>query len=189
MGFYLPTSDLPSSSSPSLILTNPTPAELVRTWTLTHPKWGPALTHDDYLQREEYLTTVPLAKDGGITHWILTDRPREPGQRLVLSSCETLRKRTLVCGPDGEVRYGIAHGIASVFTDPQLRGKGYASRMMEELGRALETWQADEGRSSSTSPPPSRGSSNGTDGAKSHFSVLYSDIGKTFYRAKGWEPY
>jgi GNAT superfamily N-acetyltransferase len=131
--------------------------------------WGPALSETDYLTREAYLTTVPLARDGGITHWILTVRDMPADARPILSSCESLRKRA-VEARDGVVREGVAHGIASVFTDPQYRGRGYASRMMTELGARLRGWQAGGG-------------------GESLFSVLYSDIGKTFYARHGWAPF
>ncbi len=169
-----PAGGLPASTAPSLVLTQPTAAEREKVWTLTHTTWGSALSLADYLEREAYLTTVPLAKDGGITHWILTDGspPSSPSGRPMLSSCETLRKRAVACAPGGEVRDGVAHGIASVFTDPAMRGRGYAARMLAELGPQLGVWQADGG--------------GGGGGGECLFSVLYSDIGKTFYASKGW---
>lgn len=142
--------------------------------------WGPALSLDSYLSRESYLTTVPLARDGGITHWILTISGLPANERPILSSCETLRKRVLYTTRDGKVKEGLAHGIGSVFTDTKFRGKGYASRMMTELAKAL------------------RGSGNGSgDGGWQRgmwgegsrevvLSVLYSDIGKGFYSKHGW---
>ncbi|KAJ4289425.1 hypothetical protein N0V88_006905 [Collariella sp. IMI 366227] len=72
---------LPPATSPLLILTTPTPSERLRTWALTYPMWGPALSESDYLTREAYLTTVPLARDGGITHWILTVEGMKEGER------------------------------------------------------------------------------------------------------------
>ncbi|KAK3687399.1 hypothetical protein B0T22DRAFT_457136 [Podospora appendiculata] len=183
-----PAAPLPSASSPSLILTQPTAAERSRIWTLTHPMWGPALTLDGYLSREAYLTTVPLAKEGGVTHWILTDGSQPPDARPLLSSCETLRKRALsACAPtstpaDVTVVDGIAHGLGSVFTDEQYRGRGYASRMMQELGTRLRTWQvATTNHNAPYSPSPSP--------PHALFSVLYSDIGKTFYARSGWAPF
>jgi hypothetical protein len=132
--------------------------------------WGRALSLDDYLKREAYLCTVPLAKDSGITHWILTDSNAAADQRPVLSSCESLRKRAIACAPGGEVKDGIAHGVASVFTNPEFRGAGYAGRMMRDLNVRLGNWQAEE------------------HGGKSLFSVLYSDIGD-FYASKGWAAF
>ncbi|KAK3324073.1 hypothetical protein B0T19DRAFT_443511 [Cercophora scortea] len=178
-----PAAALPSASSPSLILTHPTAAERSRIWASTHPMWGPALTLDGYLSREAYLTTVPLAKEGGVTHWILTDGSQPPDVRPLLSSCETLRKRALsACAStstptDVTVVDGIAHGLGSVFTDEQYRGRGYASRMMQELGKRLRTWQVSTNNNNGSSPPHAL------------FSVLYSDIGKTFYARSGWAPF
>ncbi|KAK4188280.1 hypothetical protein QBC35DRAFT_496733 [Podospora australis] len=170
---------LPDASSPSFILTNPTPEELTKVFTLSHPKWGNALSLKDYLARERYLTTVPLSKDGGITHWILTLSSISPGEeRPILSSCESIRKRAFYT-ENGKVKEGVAHGIASVFTDPTYRGKGYASRMMRELGKRLERWQVlgkdDQGREEGKE--------------RSVASVLYSDIGKSFYAKHGWRAY
>jgi GNAT superfamily N-acetyltransferase len=137
--------------------------------------WGFALAEPDYLAREAYLTTVPLARDGGITHWILTVAGLPADERPILSSCESLRKRavatTTASGGQGVVvEEGVAHGIASVFTEEGYRGKGYASRMMAEVGGRLEGWQVG-GR------------------GRSLFSVLYSDIGKKFYAKHGWAPF
>lgn len=176
---------LPSAEHPDLVLTESTRAELQHVWGLHHPMWGPALKTEDYLAREEFLMTVPLAKNGGVTHWILTDRNAPPDNRPIYASCESLRKRALASrlGPDGPVvQDGIAHGIASVFTNPQYRGKGYASRMMKELGPKLAEWS--EGRKG---PKEDQKQENGT--TRSLFSVLYSDIGKTFYAKTGWAAF
>ncbi|KAI7788490.1 lysine acetyltransferase [Diaporthe eres] len=176
---------LPSAEHPDLVLTESTRAELQHVWGLHHPMWGPALKAEDYLAREEFLMTVPLAKNGGVTHWILTDRNAPPDNRPIYASCESLRKRALASrlGPDGPVvQDGIAHGIASVFTNPQYRGKGYASRMMKELGPKLAEWS--EGRKG---PKEDQNQENGT--TRSLFSVLYSDIGKTFYAKTGWAAF
>ncbi|KAL2022875.1 hypothetical protein VTK56DRAFT_4406 [Thermocarpiscus australiensis] len=175
---------------PLLVLTHPTPAERTAIWRLTHPQWGPALTERDYLAREAYLTTVPLARDGGITHWVLTVAGLPPDARPLLSSCETLRKRAVASRNGKVVEEGVAHGIASVFTDPQFRGRGYASRMMRELGERLRTWQVPGGGDESNGE--TGGVVEGDCRHRPHhslFSVLYSDIGKQFYARHGWAPF
>lgn len=53
----------------------------------------------------------------------------------------------------------MCHGVGSVFCADELRGRGYAGRMMKELGTVLKRWQQNAG-------------------VKSCFTVLYSDIGK-----------
>lgn len=162
--------DLPDSKSPSLYLTHPTREEMVETWKLNSVNWGTSLSQPDYLEREAHLMNVPVAKNGGITHWILVDRNLPPNQRPLLASCETLRKPVLV-SRNGIVSEEITHGIGSVFSPPMFRGKGYASRMLKELGPALETWQVTEKLGNCS------------------FSVLYSDIGKKYYNKFGWAPF
>ncbi|KAI0013028.1 hypothetical protein F4779DRAFT_472369 [Xylariaceae sp. FL0662B] len=167
---------LPDATAPSLILTHPTEAEKQRTWTRNHAEWGGALSLPDYLTREPYLTTIPLARDGGMTHWILTTDGSSGGDdddddRPVLASCESLRKRVLVASPgDGTARDALAHGVASVFTYPEYRGRGYAARMLGMLGAALRTWQRASDR-------------------EVVCSALWSDIGKVFYARKGWAAF
>ena len=179
-----------SADHPDLVLAESTRSELQHVWSLHHTMWGPALRLEDYLAREEFLMTVPLAKGGGVTHWILTDRNAAPDDRPIYASCESLRKRALVArpGPSGPVvQEGIAHGIASVFTNPEYRGKGYASRMMKELGPRLADWS--EGR---REPKEGGGNGGGDDDSaatRSLFSVLYSDIGKEFYAKNGWAAF
>jgi GNAT superfamily N-acetyltransferase len=163
----------PDAKSDSLYLTHPTPEEKIATWTLNSVNWGTALSESDYLEREAYLTTVPLARHGGVTHWILVDRNLPPNERPILASCESLRKPVLV-SRNGVITEGITHGIGSVFSQPKYRGKGYASRMLRELGPILKEWQVDQNIPGKRSCP---------------FSILYSDIGKNYYAKFGWAPF
>ncbi|KAF5022288.1 hypothetical protein F66182_5665 [Fusarium sp. NRRL 66182] len=160
---------LPPVSSPSLILTTPTTSEREHIWKATHPHWGGALTVEDYITREYDNLEAPLAQDGGVTSWILTDGDLKPDGRPLLSSCETYKKSALVA-KDGNVREGTAYGVASVFTLPECRGKGYASKMMSLLADELRgRQQKNEGHAD--------------------FSVLWSDVGPKFYNAVGWKPF
>jgi len=116
--------------------------------------------------------TVPHAKEGGVTHWILVDSSLPPNERPILGSCESLRKRVLVV-KDGVVTESVAGGIGSVFCNPEYRGKKYASRMIKEVGNKLRDWQADKSLGEKTCP----------------FSFLFSDIGKKFYASHGWHVF
>jgi len=185
--------DLPPANSLSVIVTHPTEAEQRHTWTLTAADWAGALTQEQYLEREPYLATVPLNRDGGITHWILTTDAdsSENEQRRILSSCESYKKKVLVApaGSDGNVTEEIGHGVGSVHTDPQFRGRSYASRLLAEVGPQLARWDV----APAWQKPDPNGSSSGNGATKKKTtaicSALWSDIGKTFYAKKGWVPY
>lgn len=101
--------------------------------------------------------------------WILVDKKLPPGQRQFLCSCESFRKRALISDVKGAVKEGIVHGIARVFYPRKYRGRGYGTRLMEELAQVLRGWQFEHGK-------------------KIIGSVLYSDIGKTYYARLGWMP-
>lgn len=166
---------LPDANAPTLHLSHPTEEEKQQTWKLNYRNWGGALDQEEYFHRERYLQTVPLARNGGVTHWVLVDKTLPPNNRAILASCETIRKRALVKHKgSGKVKEIITHGIGSVFCNPQYRGKGYASRMLTELAPTLRTWQTD---------PSIKGRE------ECAFSVLWSDIGKRFYAGHGWHPF
>ena len=157
-----------SAQSLDLHLSHPTAEECLSIWKLTSLAWGDALSLPLYLEESAYLTTVPLAKDGGMTTWVLVDKNLPPDQRPILCSCETFRKRSLISDTKGNVAEAIIYGVASVYTNPTYRGRGYASRMMRELAKVLRSWQITT--------------------VKCVGIVLYSDIGKTFYAGLGWHP-
>lgn len=160
--------ELPNSNSPALQLTHPTPDECIKIWTNSWTAWGDSLDLEKYLLESQFLTTVPLAKDGGMTIWILVDKRLPPGQRPILCSCESFIKRALTSDSDGNVEEVIIHGIASVFCQSNYRRRGYAARHMKELAKHLHGWQSHKG--------------------KIIGSVLYSDIGKQYYARLGWLP-
>jgi hypothetical protein len=168
--------NLPDGSSPTLALVHPTAEEKLIQFNLNAVEWKGALSTSAYLRREAVLSDQEQTRDGGITYWILVDtamkeNPLDPtsSKRLPLASCETYRKKALVW-QDGKIRETVSHGIGSVFCAPHLRKRGYAQRMMEELGDVLRTYQVTEDR-------------------ECLFSVLFSDIGKKFYANYGWEPF
>lgn len=160
----------PDVTNPSITLTTPTNKEQQSIWSATHPSWGPGLTRQQYLDREAYLLTAPLARNGGLTQWMLTDSTASSSsERPILSSCETIQKRAIISSPSGTITDVTAHGVASVFTNPDRRGRGYASKMMKLLGEHLANQQATSENSAA-------------------LSILFSDIGEKFYARDGWMP-
>lgn len=159
---------LPSSESPDLYLSQPTPEECVQIRTDTAASWKDSLTIPLYIAEAQYLSTVPLAKDGGMTMWVLVDKRMPPNQRQVFCSCESFVKRSLTSDESGNIKEGLIHGVASVFCPLEIRRRGYGTRHMKELAKVLHEWQSEYG--------------------KSIGSVLYSDIGKKYYARMGWLP-
>ncbi|MCJ1457169.1 hypothetical protein MMC28_007536 [Mycoblastus sanguinarius] len=150
-------------------LTHPTAGEFETIYSLSFFAWGDTLSLPQYLEESAFLTTVPLARDDGMSVWMLTDKTLPQDQRPILCSCETFRKRAFVTDTKGQLTEMIIHGIASVFCNPIYRGRGYAARLMQELAIMLPRWQVGSGRCIG--------------------SVLYSDIGKTYYANLGWHPF
>lgn len=155
---------LPSSDSPNLALLQPTQQEKVETWKLNGSSWRGTMSLSMYLQREAHLENQAFTRDGGITFWILVDSTLPLNERPILGSCESFRKRALVASA-GKIEDVVSHGIGSVFCNPKYRRRGYAQRMLVELGKSLDTW-------------------NQEDGKRTDFTVLYSDIGKVRRRLR-----
>ncbi|KAH8681592.1 hypothetical protein BX600DRAFT_505259 [Xylariales sp. PMI_506] len=167
--------ELPSADSSKLILTFPTEVEKRRTWSLNHREWGGGLDRDEYLGRERYLASLPLCVGGSMRYWILTDSSVPTDTRPVLASCETLKKKVLYAEPGStELKEAVTYGIGSVFTAPQFRGKRYASRMLQELGKRLANGFENDENGKTYKPIAS---------------ALWSDIGKSFYAKMGWVPH
>ena len=151
------SSQLPSSRSPSLDIVQPSPQEIQHQLSHNGTAWRGALSFEAYVRREDFLASQGIAKDSGLTSWILIDTAVPASERVVLAGCETLRKRALVAR-QGKVSEVVCHGVCSVFAPPSFRGRGYAGRLIEELGKKLKTWQIEHN--------------------PCLLSVLYSDIGK-----------
>jgi hypothetical protein len=150
---------MPDSLPLSVALVQPNKAQFERQYAFNGAEWRGALSQEAYMRRERYLATQGIATDSGLTYWALVDTAEDPKSDRILAGCETIRKRALV-SDNGKVTKTTSHGICSVFTPPNGRGKGSASRMIREVTKVLETWQQEAGE------------------GRCLFAVLYSDIGK-----------
>jgi GNAT superfamily N-acetyltransferase len=164
------TPSLPMGDSPDLILVPATPSERIASIRLNSIAWKGPLDIDTYIARENHLLEQRLTRDR-LTCWILVDRTEPEGNRTILSSCESYKKKALLAH-DGHVEDVGTHGVGSVYCRPEFRGKGYAKRMLEELSTKLDTWKMEK---------EARG--------RALFTILFSDIGKKFYAQFGWRPY
>jgi len=122
---------------------------------LTWQAWGARLTPEQYLEREARLRAHPWTRAGMAT-WLLLD---DAGQ--VLASCESFRMSSRLRGPEGAECWGASFGIASVFTEERLRGRGFASRMTALVAERLAA-EPD-----------------------AHAALLFSDVGPEIYARSG----
>jgi predicted N-acetyltransferase YhbS len=113
---------------------------------LSHAAWGAQLTADQFVAREARLRAHAWSRDA-LTSWLLVDDAGAP-----LASCETYRMPTAA---------GDVFGVASVFVEEQLRGRGHATRLMGLLDDALATL-----------------------GARA--AILFSDVGPAIYERVGY---
>jgi len=119
---------------------------------LTHAEWGGGLTPGQFVARERRLRAHPWAA-GGMTTWLLADGD------VVLASCETFLMESALDGAAG-----ASFGIASVFVEPALRGRGRATELLGRLGERLARLE----------------------GAQSL--ILFSDVGARIYQRVGYGP-
>jgi GNAT superfamily N-acetyltransferase len=126
-----------------------TEAEKIERDTVTFAEWGTRLSLEQYLEREKVLRAHAFSK--GMTTWLWCDGP------TVLCSCETYENHSRING-----EFGTTWSFASVFTEPHLRGKGHATRMMNRLVLSLE------GR------------------LRAQASILFSDVGARLYERSGF---
>ena len=157
--------NLPPSSSPSLILTHPTTSEIHKISLLTSTEWAGVRTTEEYIDINHQIASLLSS-----THWILTIRESPADERPILVTCETLRKRCFVKYAGAAVTEVDVEGIGGVFCDPKFRRRGYGTRLMKELANVLRKGNASD------------------DGTSSVGSILYSDIGRTYYAQLGWMP-
>ena len=120
-------------------------------------EWGARLTVEQFLEREQRLRAHTWSREGMQT-WLWCGSEGE-----VLSSCETFRMRSFL-GPVDRREEGVTFGVASVVTEPRLRGRGYASGMIQALVKRL------------------RGA------PRAQASLLYSDVGASLYARAGYVP-
>ena len=101
-------------------------AEKVGRDALTASAWGRQLTTEQFLAREAALRSHPFAK-ASMRTWLWC-------AESILCSCETFE----VAATRGATS-GRAFIVASVFTEPALRGKGHAVAMLNALVERLST--------------------------------------------------
>lgn len=120
---------------------------------LTAEIWGTGLTTEQFLERELRLRAHPWAA-ATLTTWLWKD-----ASGAILSSCEVFLDEA-----KAGTRIGTAATIASVFTEPRLRGQGHAAQLLTAL---IEHLSADPSCLAVT---------------------LFSEIGTNYYQRLGFCP-
>lgn len=121
----------------------------------THAAWGERLTVGAFTERERRLRSHPWAREAMRT-WFLVEGPE------LLASCETFRMKSWF--RRGEQREeGAVLAVASVFTEPALRGRGHAAALLRRLVERTVREEPDV-----------------------HGLVLYSDVGPALYARAGF---
>jgi len=166
-----PSSDQPQETTlppiepinPSLVtFTIATPHQRILSWRLNGASWASPLTLDQYVGREQTLSETELSANGGTLYYILHHRD-DP--ELIISACEVTSKRLVIAGPGTNgSKVGNGYAIASVFTNPRFRNQGMASYLLKRVQEEVDK----------------RGDECG---------VLYSDIGRVFYKRLGWKDF
>lgn len=136
-------------------LVEATEAEKEARDALTAEAWSAGLSPEAYLRREQVLRALAVPRLGMRT-WFLVD-----GKGHVLSSCETFCFPSLF-RPEGGEAWGQSFGVASVFTEVRLRGRGHATALLDRVCGTL-------------AKEPS-----------AHAAVLYSDVGASQYARSGF---
>ncbi|KAK0729989.1 hypothetical protein B0H67DRAFT_651640 [Lasiosphaeris hirsuta] len=149
--------DEPTSLQASdIVFVEATPEQRRLSWALNAESWAPPLSTSDYIAREEHLSLQGLSKDGRCRYWVVYLRGHP---QKIIASCESTRQTVLI-SENGTSREGYGYSIASVYTNPAYRRRGMAAIMLQKVQE-----QIDRG---------------------SDCSVLYSDIGRSYYANLSW---
>ncbi|EGZ24130.1 hypothetical protein PHYSODRAFT_482286 [Phytophthora sojae] len=139
-----------------------------------HEHWGaPLLNVQQWQQKDEVQRATRFSQDGAL-FWALVDKPEGnpttlsdsglvAGRDLLYCHCKTLRFPCVYRRSSGEIERGYSYQISSVYTLPEFRKRGLAGFFLTEVAKQLEQLP------------------------QALVSVLYSDVGPTFYDKLGWK--
>ncbi|KAJ7293897.1 hypothetical protein C8J57DRAFT_1457858 [Mycena rebaudengoi] len=172
---------------PALSLFRATPAQMQVALRRTWAYWGKGQTLAEHLVRDAQLP-AELQLEGCTVVWVLAPRDA-PTTVDFKCACRTFKRAGIVrvAGPGAPmVEDVVGYGIATLFTPPEYRGKGYARHLMRLLHWVL----ADEALLPAGDFPAAWGAPplRLPGPAQARFSILYSDVGPTYYSACGPVP-
>ncbi|TFK27103.1 hypothetical protein FA15DRAFT_653936 [Coprinopsis marcescibilis] len=175
-----------------LSLFSATPQQTLESRRRAFPEWGKEMTLQVYLDRDSATERSTAGANGRFATWSARENDRvlaprdNPTTLNFPCSCETFRREVIIVQPkSSKIERGVGYGIASVYTQPENRGKGHAKHMMRLLHWVLakaESLPLDFPQEWGL--PPARPEAF----SDSSVSVLYSDIGEHFYSSCGFLP-
>ncbi|KAG0708657.1 hypothetical protein DFH29DRAFT_1041445 [Suillus ampliporus] len=170
----------------SLSLFRATRAQVEESWCRSWPQWGGTLSLTEYLAREAEMECMDHANQGKLTIWVLAPRD-DPMTLDFMCSCEAYKRAGLIAYPSSSisepnsVHEVTCYAVASVFTPPSKRGRGYAGHMMHLLHWVIASRASLPEFPEAWGAPPEEIAGAG----EGLFSGLYSDVGEDFYRSAG----
>ncbi|KAF9478293.1 hypothetical protein BDN70DRAFT_860403 [Pholiota conissans] len=173
----------------SLSLFPGTREQIIESRTRSYASWGRGTTLQEYLERDARTDNHEVSRNNKLMTWVLARRD-SPGSLDFMCSCETYWREGLVRAgsstdpnlknKENEVEVVDCCAVASVFTPAINRGKGYARHMMRLLHWVVApSHSLPKEFPAAWGTPPQRPSFI----KNAAFSVLYSDVGPTFYHA------
>ncbi|EAU84600.2 hypothetical protein CC1G_00119 [Coprinopsis cinerea okayama7 len=165
----------------SLYLATPAQAEEAR--KRSFQEWGRGVTLEEYLERDARIERSTVGADGLFVAWVLAPRD-DPTTLDFMCASETFRREVVITkgtGSNSSTEIGVGYGIASVYTPPEKRKKGYGKHMMRLLHWVLSKPEALPKFPEEWGAPPTRHEGFGN----ASVSVLYSDVGTRFYQSCG----
>jgi len=161
-----------------------TPDQVLESRRRHAPQWCRKLSIEEYLLRDQLMDGHEHASDKKLTTWVLAPRAN-PTTLDFMCSCRSFRRTAVTARPSdpSSVKQVTAYAIASVFTPPEKRKKGYAQHMMRLLHWVIASPSVLPGFPDNWGSPPVVPTELGMQSAQ--FSVLYSDVGKEFYQSCG----
>ncbi|KAG8717667.1 hypothetical protein FRC08_006987 [Ceratobasidium sp. 394] len=149
-------------------------AQEIESRKISAVEWAKWLTLEAYLRRDEEAEVLDHAKDGRLITWVLVPAT-DPETLDIMCACETYQRNIFLLPPNETKSVpATGYGIASVFTPPKFRRKGYAAHMMSLLHFAIAKPEGLPAFPTAWGAPPVRVNNPGV------VSVLYSDVG-TYY--------
>jgi GNAT superfamily N-acetyltransferase len=132
----LPTLNIGTASSPIVAVFGEANSEQrLACYKLGATAFLPPLTPAQYIEREEFVSTLPLSQDNGSRIWCVY---REDDPNRVVSTCRTIDRDLIVRDAHGVTRRERGYCIASVVSDQEYRERGLASFLLEQVAEWMD---------------------------------------------------